>query len=68
VTHFCYFLCGVMPRDGAKANTGEGDGDYQGSNTAMSLIEPIAKVDAEWCVNEALTEFQGHPERCSNRF
>jgi hypothetical protein len=34
----------------------------------MKPVDPTAKVDAQSCVNEPLTEFQGHPERCSNPF
>jgi hypothetical protein len=34
----------------------------------MKPVDPTAKVDAQSCASEALTEFQGHPERCSNPF
>jgi hypothetical protein len=34
----------------------------------MKPVDPTAKVDPQSCVNEPLTEFQGHPERCSNPF
>jgi hypothetical protein len=28
----------------------------------------MSQADAQSCVSEPLTEFQGHPERCSNPF
>ena len=34
----------------------------------MTLVDPTAKVDAQSCAAQPLTEFQGHPERCSNPF
>jgi hypothetical protein len=34
----------------------------------MKPVDPTAKVDAQSCVSEALTEFRGHPQRCSNPF
>jgi hypothetical protein len=34
----------------------------------MKPVNPTAKVDAQSCGAQPLTEFQGHPERCSNPF
>ena len=34
----------------------------------MKPGDPTAKVDAQSCVSEPLTEFQVHPQRCSNPF
>jgi hypothetical protein len=34
----------------------------------MTLVDPTAKVDAQSCDAQPLTEFEGHPERCSNPF
>ena len=35
---------------------------------AMKLVDPTAGVDAQSCRAQPLTEFQGHPQRCSNPF
>jgi hypothetical protein len=34
----------------------------------MKPVDPTANVDFQTCVSEPLTEFQGHPQRCSNPF
>ena len=34
----------------------------------MKPVNPSAKVDAQTCAVQPLTEFQGHHERCSNPF
>jgi hypothetical protein len=34
----------------------------------MKPVDLTPKVDAQGCASEPLTEFQGHPERCSNPF
>ena len=34
----------------------------------MKPVDPTAKVDAQTCGIQPLTEFQAHPQRCSNPF
>jgi hypothetical protein len=34
----------------------------------MKPVDPTAKIDAQSCGAQPFTEFQEHPERCSNPF